>query len=105
MAIAKRQRLPLPIKEKPQHRVRTNMVEVLNFSTGAKIAVIIPKKSVPRAVDRNKIKRQCVEYFRKRFIGGLNEAILIKVFAQPEHWVVLKKDLDMCVEKLRRKNG
>ena len=105
MAIAKHLRLPLPVKEKPQLRVRNNMVEVLSFSGGAKIAVVIPKKSVKKAVDRNLIKRQCVEYFKKRFLEGSNEAILVRVFAHPGCWKTLNANLDMCIEKMRSKHG
>ena len=64
------------------HRRRSDSLSVQLRSNGlsyARLGLIVPKRHVPRAVDRNRIKRLMREWFRHRQHGLEGRDVLLRV--------------------------
>jgi len=67
----------------------------------ARIAVIVPKRHLRRAVDRNRAKRLLKEWFRlnQEQLGGRD--LLVRVVARPASLEVLSEQLQHLLEQRR----
>jgi|GEM_PF-6026952 ribonuclease P protein component len=101
MALPKSQRL-VKISHQYLGKVKQEPLEVkLIHSDSNQAGVIIPKRFVAKACDRNRIRRICLELirqvFKKQEIGG----ILIRVYTYPGNFETIPAVLSQCLHQLR----
>lgn len=61
----------------------------------ARLGVIIRKKDIAHAVDRNRIRRIARNVFRQQALSGLD----IVIFAKPSAKLANNKELAICIEQ------
>lgn len=101
MALSKTQRLSVA-KYPTLDKVRITPLEVrLVDKSSNKACMVIPKRFVPKATDRNKIRRRCLEFTRKSFQDNEIGSIIIRVYAVPAKDADLTSILSKCIHQLR----
>lgn len=63
--------------------------------------MIIPKRYVAKACDRNRMRRTCLEIVRKSFKERKIGSIVIRVYTYPEDLEAVPKVLSQCINQLR----
>ncbi|MEC7030737.1 MAG: ribonuclease P protein component [Pseudomonadota bacterium] len=63
--------------------------------------VIIPKRFVSKAVDRNKAKRQCEALIQDLFLQQGVGSIVVRVYTNPSDLMAISKALKECLKQLR----
>lgn len=64
--------------------------------SAARLGLTIPKRLVPRAVERNKVKRLVRESFRRRraTLGAIDVVIRLRRLPQPVDWAQARSEVD-----------
>ena len=102
MALPRQQRLSKPNLVQYEKRFRMNEF-VIKFCTGENLAaVVVPKKVIPKAVARNKIKRQCLEVIRRAFQQEKIGTVFVRLVNAPEGSV--NQSMSQCIQKVREVN-
>jgi ribonuclease P protein component len=63
----------------------------LNFS---RLGLIVPKRYLPRAVDRNRARRVIREWFRRKQAQLCGQDVLVRLSGSPPHLESLTADLE-----------
>jgi len=99
MALSRQQRLSNPRLNGYDRILRMNEF-VIKLKSGDNFAsVLVPKRVIPKAHDRNRIRRQCSEVLRKAFKVEPIGSISVQVVKKPEGCVT--KSLTHCLQKIR----
>jgi ribonuclease P protein component len=73
------------------------LVRFLSSDKGVpRLGIIVGRKALKRAVDRNRAKRMCREAFRQksRALPPVDIVVQIRVRAEPLHWRTFWRDLN-----------
>jgi len=84
---------------------RTGLLAVTsrpNAVKAARIAVIVPKRYLRRAVDRNRAKRLLKEWFRLNQADLTGQDLLVRVVARPSSLELLPEQLHHLLARPRR---
>lgn len=84
---------------------RTGLLAVTSRPNGvkaARIAVIVPKRYLRRAVDRNRAKRLLKEWFRLNQADLTGQDLLVRVVARPSSLELLPEQLHHLLARPRR---
>lgn len=101
MALPKAQRLKVS-NGTPVDKVRCKPLEVkLVNQLENKACMVIPKKYIGKASDRNKVRRSCLELVRKTFKSRQIGAIMIRVYTSPDDLGDVTTVLSRCLTQLR----
>lgn len=101
MALPKAQRLKVNSNTFVD-KVRCKPLEVkLINQLENKACMVIPKKYVAKASDRNKVRRSCIELVRKTFKNRQIGAIMIRVYTNPDDLDNVSTVLSKCLTQLR----
>ena len=102
MALSREQRLLSPVLLGEHVTIRTPPVLLKHQkSTRNAAIVIIPKRFVARAVDRNRAKRQCLALLQERFRNEMVGSLVVRVYTKPSTHAAIVKSLAACLEQLR----
>lgn len=63
--------------------------------------VVIPKRFMPKAVDRNKAKRQCEALLQDLFLHQGVGSVVVRVYTIPSNLMAISKALKECLKQLR----
>ena len=99
MALSRNQRLYKPYKIEYDRVFRMDVFLVKVQKGENKAAVFVPKKVIPEAHRRNRIKRQCVEALRKAFRLSTIGTVFVKVERAPIGDV--SRSMELCIQKVR----
>jgi ribonuclease P protein component len=69
-----------------------------NEHSFARLGLIVPKRHVPRAVDRNRVKRLIREWFRHKQGMVTGSDLLVRVVSPIKQIQTIKSELDSLVE-------
>lgn len=101
MALSRSQRLKVA-NTSPVDKVREKPLEIKLFNqTDNQACMVIPKKYVAKASDRNRLRRTCLEIVRKTFKNRQIGGMMIRVYTQPDDLEVVPTVLSRCIQKLR----
>lgn len=105
MALSKTQRL-YDLRGKYIARVQQAPCDVKLLSTEYNRAcIIIPKKYVSKATQRNRLKRTCLEIVAKAFKNYQIGAIIIRIYTKPTALETVPEVVSKCISQLRNKNA
>lgn len=65
-----------------------------NAQSIARLGLIVPKRCLPRAVDRNRVKRVLREWFRIHQVGLTGRDVLVRLVARPEDLGTLRMEMN-----------
>lgn len=106
MALSRELRLPSPTLLGSHSTIRLAPV-VLKYKKSPKNAacVVIPKRFVAKAVDRNRAKRQCFALLQKEFMTEGVGSLVVRVYTKPSAQAAIVTSLAECLEQLRNEHA
>ncbi len=106
MALAREFRLLSPALPGPHSTIRSAPV-LLKYKKSPKNAgcVVIPKRFVAKAVDRNRAKRQCLALLQKAFQTEGVGSLVVRVYTKPSAQAAIVTSLAECLEQLRNEHA
>jgi ribonuclease P protein component len=72
-----------------------------NDQTIARLGLIVPKRCLPRAVDRNRVKRVLREWFRIHQAGLAGRDVLVRLVARPQDLRGLSQEMSGLLPQAR----
>ena len=106
MALSRELRLLAPTLFGRHSTIRSAPV-LLKYKKSHKNAacVIIPKRFVAKAVDRNRAKRQCLALIQKAFQAEGVGSLVVRVYTKPSAHSAIVRSLAECLEQLRNEHA
>ena len=106
MALSREQRLPSPVLFGEHMTFKTPPVLLKHQKSARNAAcVIIPKRFVAKAVDRNRTKRQCLALLQERFRNEMVGSLVVRVYTKPSNHAAIVRSLAACLEQLRNEHA
>ena len=106
MALSRELRLLSPALLGPHITIRVAPVLIKQKkSTNNAACVIIPKRFVAKAVDRNRAKRQCLALLQKEFLAEGVGSLVVRVYTKPGTHAAIVTSLAECLEQLRNEHA